>query len=89
MRRKPATVDGYPPEQAVLVRKTCLHIATKLGDLMDEIVIVGGLVPSLIIDQGALPEGAVTHAGTMDLDIGKTTFWSKPSSAPCVRPISW
>jgi hypothetical protein len=37
---------------------------------MDEIVIVGGLVPSLLIDQSALPEGTSAHVGTMDLDIG-------------------
>jgi hypothetical protein len=27
------------------VRATCLYVATKLGDLMDELVVVGGLVP--------------------------------------------
>jgi len=37
---------------------------------MDEVVVVGGLVPSLLIDPGALPEGASAHVGTMDLDIG-------------------
>jgi hypothetical protein len=34
-----------------------------------EITIVGGLVPSLIIDQTRLPEGADPHPGTMDLDL--------------------
>lgn len=37
---------------------------------MDDLVIVGGLVPSLIVDQTALPEGADAHVGTMDLDVG-------------------
>jgi hypothetical protein len=37
---------------------------------MDGLVVVGGLVPSLLINQDSLPEGAETHVGTMDLDIG-------------------
>ena len=46
MPDKPATAAGYRSEYLDLVRATCLYVATKLGDLMDEIVIVGGLVPS-------------------------------------------
>lgn len=53
-----------------MVRATCLYVATKLGDLMDDLVVVGGLVPSLIINQGELAEGADPHVGTMDLDVG-------------------
>jgi len=60
----------YKSEQVERVRSTCLYVATKLGDLMEEVVVVGGLVPSLLIDQGALLEGATAHAGTMDLDVG-------------------
>ncbi len=37
---------------------------------MKEIVIVGGLVPSLLIDQDSLPAETDRHIGTMDLDIG-------------------
>jgi hypothetical protein len=37
---------------------------------MDEVVVVGGLAPSLLIDQGRLPEGTSAHVGTMDLDVG-------------------
>ncbi|MBI4832809.1 MAG: hypothetical protein HY801_14915, partial [Candidatus Lindowbacteria bacterium] len=37
---------------------------------MDELVVVGGLAPSLLIDQEELPQGVDPHAGTMDLDIG-------------------
>jgi hypothetical protein len=47
-------------------------VATKLGDLMDELVIVGGLAPSLLIDQANLPEGVDSHVGTTDLDVGLT-----------------
>lgn len=41
-----------------------------IGDLSDEIVIVGGLVPSLIVCQQPLPAGAEQHVGTMDVDLG-------------------
>lgn len=47
-------------------------MATKLGDLMDELVVVGGLVPSLLIPADRLPTGADAHVGTMDLDVGLT-----------------
>jgi hypothetical protein len=38
--------------------------------MTDEVVLVGGLVPSLIIAQGSLPSGAEQHVGTMDADVG-------------------
>ena len=72
MAEKPATASGYTSEQLELVRGTCLYVATKLGDLMDDLVIVGGLAPSLLIDQEDLPEGADAHVGTTDLDVGMT-----------------
>lgn len=72
MTDKPTTAEGYQGEHLELVRATCLYVATKLGDLMDDLVVVGGFVPSLIVDQADLPEGAETHVGTMDLDVGLT-----------------
>ncbi len=45
-------------------------MATKLGDLLDEIIVVGGLVPYLLIDQENLPSGLDPHVGTMNLDMG-------------------
>ena len=39
---------------------------------MEQAVIVGGLVPSLLIDQENLPNGSDSHVGTMDLDMGLT-----------------
>ena len=36
MPEKPTRASGYPSEQVELVRSTCLYVATKLGDLMDE-----------------------------------------------------
>ncbi len=72
MPDKPTTAAGYTSEQVELVRATCLYVATKLGDIMDELVVIGGLVPSLLIKQDELPEGADAHVGTMDLDVGLT-----------------
>ena len=70
MISKPSTRDGYGIEQLGFVHRTCLYIATKLGDLLDEIVVVGGLVPYLLVDQENLPSGLEPHVGTMDLDMG-------------------
>ncbi len=61
---------GYRGDQVELVKATCLYLATTLGDLMDETVIVGGLVPTMLVDQTTLPPGAGRHVGTMDLDLG-------------------
>ncbi|MFO7654128.1 MAG: hypothetical protein R6X25_09935 [Candidatus Krumholzibacteriia bacterium] len=70
MPEKPSFADGYRSEQIDLVRATCLYVATKLGDLMDDLVVVGGLVPSLIIDPSGLARGTDRHVGTLDLDVG-------------------
>ena len=70
MSDKPTTAAGYSPDQVARVRATCLYLATKLGDLMPELVVVGGLVPSLLIDQQNLPENVTPYVGTMDLDLG-------------------
>ena len=67
---KPNTALGYNEEDITLVRSACLYVATKLGDMLDEVVIVGGVVPSFLIDQNDLEPGLETHAGTKDLDLG-------------------
>ncbi|MCY3857502.1 MAG: hypothetical protein OXG25_01195 [Gammaproteobacteria bacterium] len=64
MISNPLTRDGYGIEQLGFVHRTCLYIATKLGDLLDEIVVVGGLVPYLLVDQENLPSGLEPHVGT-------------------------
>ncbi len=69
MARKPRTAAGYDATHVGKVRATLLYMATKIGDILDEIVIVGGIVPSLLIDQGAVPD---RHVGTADLDVGLT-----------------
>lgn len=70
MSSKPNRASGYDRQQADHVRATCLYVATKLGDLIDETVIVGGLVPSLLIDQRRIQSVDDRHVGTLDLDIG-------------------
>jgi len=67
---KPQHASEYSSDQAVLVREACLYVATKLGDMMDDLVIIGGLVPSLIIEPSELPADVDAHVGTMDLDVG-------------------
>lgn len=75
MTSKPATSEGYCSQQLERVHSTCLYLATKLGDLLDEIVVVGGLVPYLLVDQEELPMGLDPHVGTMDLGpIGAAKF---------------
>jgi hypothetical protein len=70
MADKPKLASEYKSEQVELVRAACLYVSTKLGDMMEDLLIVGGLVPSLIIDQETLDEDVDPHVGTMDLDVG-------------------
>jgi hypothetical protein len=67
---KPQTESGYAREDTELVVSATLTVATILGDLLDDLCVVGGLVPTLLID---VPAGAVAgdgHCGTNDLDVG-------------------
>ncbi|MCB9933002.1 MAG: hypothetical protein H6841_06225 [Planctomycetes bacterium] len=63
-----STAKDYSPGQTELVRRTLLTVATVLGDQMAEnVVIVGGLVPSLLLED--LPKDIEPHVGTGDLDL--------------------
>lgn len=55
-----------------MVESVCLSVAATLGAYMDRLCIVGGLVPSLLIDRvvGPDPETGTLHPGTNDLDVG-------------------
>ena len=64
------TIADYTPEMTRRIRDATLTVATILGDYIEDIVVVGGLVPSLLIPPTELPAGAENHAGTMDLDLG-------------------
>jgi hypothetical protein len=65
---KPATASGYRPEHLQAVRGACLDLFATIGDMVEDVVIVGGLVPSLLIDPVSA-RGEV-HVGTVDLDLG-------------------
>lgn len=69
---KPRHRSGYSPEETEQVKSVCLTVAVTLGALMGELCIVGGLVPSLLIDQqiGPDPDTDDMHPGTNDLDVG-------------------
>lgn len=70
MPEKPQTESGYAREDTAVVVSATLTVATILGDLLDDLCIVGGLVPTLLID---VPAGAIEgggHCGTNDLDVG-------------------
>jgi hypothetical protein len=60
MPEKPSFASDYKREDLELVRQTCLYVATKLGDLLDDLVIV----------DESLPAGEDVHIGTTDLDLG-------------------
>ena len=70
MNQKPTSQTGYDPGTLARVHSTCLYIATILGNILDDIVIVGGFAPNLLVNQEHLPLGLDAHAGTMDLDLG-------------------
>lgn len=70
MDSKPQHHSGYSREQAELIRQTCLCVATRLGDFLDDLIVVGGLVPSLICRDHSTGDHRDLHVGTLDLDLG-------------------
>ena len=75
MTDKPSHYLGYSEDDLIAVKRCCLYIATKIGDLLDDIVIVGGLVPPLLIQgdgqerESELLPPLTTPVGTKDLDL--------------------
>lgn len=69
---KPRHRSGYRREETEQVESACLTVAVTLGALMDRLCIVGGLVPTLLIDRDLGPDADTgeIHAGTNDLDVG-------------------
>ena len=70
-RIKPRHRSGYDSEEFEQVRAACLTLAVTLGAYLEDVCIVGGLVPSLLIDtaEGRSAEDE-RHPGTNDLDVG-------------------
>jgi len=67
---KPNHASGYDRNRTAIIRRACLEVATRLNDFKDDLCIIGGLVPSLLIDIANLPPDATAHVGTNDLDLG-------------------
>ncbi len=69
MERKP-NASGYDPDKIKIVKQLALHLATIMGDLQNDLIVVGGCVPALLIDQPEEGTYEEKHVGTRDLDIG-------------------
>lgn len=69
---KPRRSTGYSTAQTTQVVSACLTVVVTLGALMDDLCIIGGLVPTLLIDYQFGPDHqtGTGHVGTNDLDIG-------------------
>jgi hypothetical protein len=97
MVHKPRQASDHRREQVEYARGACRHIAAGLGDLMDEVVVVSGLIRTLLIDHVAMPGGTSAHVGTVDLDNGlelappdesrHRTLTKRPRSAGFVEAI--
>ena len=68
---KPRHRSGYGAEEFEQVKSACLTVAVTLGAYLDDVCIVGGLVPALLIDTKRDVEAdEERHPGTNDLDVG-------------------
>lgn len=68
---KPRHRSGYTVDDTLRVQSACLTVAVTLGAYLDDLCVVGGFVPSLLINQrGDAAKGDdAGHPGTNDLDI--------------------
>jgi hypothetical protein len=60
----PFTQSGYPRERTEAALCVLREVAHVLAEYHDEIIVVGGWVPALLI-----PNGLVTHTGSLDVDL--------------------
>ncbi len=68
---KPRHRSGYTAEETEQVKAVCLTVAVTLGAYLDDVCIVGGLVPPLLIDTTrTADDDDDLHPGTNDLDVG-------------------
>ncbi len=67
---KPRHRSGYTAEETEQVKTVCLTVAVTLGAHLDDVCIVGGLVPPLLIDTTRTDGDDDLHPGTNDLDVG-------------------
>lgn len=64
------SIENYTPEQTRQIKELALSVATILGSYIDDMVIIGGLVPTLLVEPESLSEETDLHVGTSDLDLG-------------------
>lgn len=62
---KPPTADGYDARTTEAVHRALIDIAHLLGTFRNQIVVIGGLVPSLTVE----PIDGRAHVGTIDIDL--------------------
>jgi hypothetical protein len=67
---KPRTRHGYTREETELAKSALLSVAVTLGAFMDDLCVVGGLTPLLLIDVRQASNADPGHPGTLDLDVG-------------------
>jgi hypothetical protein len=67
---KPRHRSGYTAEETEQVKSVCLTVAVTLGAYLEDVCIVGGLVPPLLIDTTRTDDDDDLHPGTNDLDVG-------------------
>lgn len=69
---KPRHRSGYSREETEAVEMICLTVIGVLGAYLDDLCVVGGLVPTLLIDRrlGSDESQEERHPGTNDFDIG-------------------
>ncbi len=70
MPEGPKRADDYDAQTHELARAGLLHLATVLGDLLDDMLVIGGLVPGLIAPPPPDDATVEAHVGTRDVDIG-------------------
>ena len=68
------TILDYSPETYERVRQAMLHVATILGEWMEQVTLIGGIVPSLLVPASDLPESVEAHPGTARPRPGVTAF---------------
>lgn len=70
MTGKPDSIDGYDGDTSKRAIQSCRYIAEHLGELQSDLILMGGMVPSVLIKPSTLPHGVDVHVGTMDVDLG-------------------
>lgn len=60
----PLTRTGYPPERTRAALAVLIEVGHLLGEYREDLVVVGGWVPALLI-----PDGLQTHSGSLDVDL--------------------